>query len=430
MLSAVSSATTSRARPPASDHVAASLPWEGVLSLSAHWAGAGSLFDWVHPDEFEISREWAPGLMQARMAEAVLLHIQDGLGRHLPRHAGDWLDVLGQQTKRAVNYVDAPTPHVDWQATISNFGMYPSESYLERRPVYTHDTSFTRVLKWVAVSVARAEEVVLSRFGRRSLEPSMRQRFASALELPEVATAADEQGGLTDFDLDACRQSGGVWLVLARIAELLSGLWAGSANAQLLALRPILPQFAHQLFELGTLGIVSSGLHDLATNPAWTSKAPLAAAHGGRPSLSLSADEGEWHAFFQTVPTAYRKAASPYLSLTKELGGAPLRPDIWIEQVVESGTTELVLECKYSLSPTYVATGITQSFAYDVEFPPPPGVRRVHVVVVPEEVVGASKSWGGRYALTTPAGAQELCREAFRGDLGTVLKQWDSGETD
>lgn len=430
MLSAASSATISQAKPLASDDFAASVPWEGVLSLSAHWAGAGSLFDWVHPGDFEIDREWAPELVRARMAEAVLLHIQDGLARYLPRHAGEWLDLIGQQTQRAVHYVDAPTPHVDWQSTISIFGRYPCESYVERRPIYTHDTSYTRVLKWTASSVTRAEELVWSKFGRRPLDPLKRRSFSSALDLPEVATAADEQGGLSDFDLDACRQSGGVWRVLARIAELLSGLWTGSAVTQLLALRPILPQFAHQLFELGTLGTISWGLRDLATNSTWTSKAPFAAAHGGRPSLSLTADEGKWHAFFQTVPAAYRKGDSPYLSLTKDLGGAPLRPDIWIEQVAAGATTEIVIECKYSLSPNYVATGVTQSFAYEIEFPPPDGVRRLHVVVGPEEVVDLSRSWGGRFALTNPSGARDICRYALRGNLDDLLKQWAAGDTD
>jgi hypothetical protein len=425
MASVASSDMISRMKPLASEGSSASIPWKGVSALSSHWAGAGSLYDWVRPDDFGIARDWAPEVVRARMAEAALLHIQSTLGKHLPRHAGEWLDLIGQQTQRAVEYVDTPSAHTDWQATIAVFGRYPVESYIEKRPVYTHDTSFTRLLKWTATSIARAESLVWAQFGRRALQTSMRQRFSSALELPEVATAADELEGLSDYDRDACRQSGGVWLVLARIAEILMGLWTGSASAQLLALRPILPDFAHQLFELGTLGTISSQLKETTSEQVWTSRAPFAAAHGGRPSLSLDAKQGEWHAFYQTVPRDYRRSASPYVSVTKDLDGAPLRPDIWIEQTVAGKRTELVLECKYSLSPSYVSTGVTQCFAYEVEFPPQDGARRLHVVVGPEEVVARPRSWGGRFAVADPSSASELCAQAFVGHLETILTAWE-----
>lgn len=416
---------TSPVKPPAFEGASASIPWRGVSALSSHWAGAGSLYDWVRPDELDIARDWAPEVVRARMVEVALLHIQTNLGKHLPRHAGEWLDLIGQQTQRAVEYVDAPSAHTDWQATIAVFGRYPSESYIEKRPVYTHDTSFTRLLKWTAISIARAETLVWAQFGRRALEPSMRQRFSSALELPEVATAADEFGGLSEYDRDACRQSGGVWLVLAKIAEILMGLWTGSASAQLLALRPILPEFAHQLFELGTLGTISTRLRETATDQVWTSKAPFAAAQGGRPSLSLTAKQGEWHAFYQTVPREYRRVVSPYLSLTRDLEGAPLRPDIWIEQTVAGKRTELILECKYSLNSSYVSTGVTQCFAYEVEFPPQDGARRLHVVVGPEEVVARPRSWGGRFAVTNPSAASELCAQALEGSLEAIVTSWE-----
>ncbi|MDB5575309.1 MAG: hypothetical protein JWR80_485 [Bradyrhizobium sp.] len=405
-----------------SDH-SASIPWEGLLSLSAHWAGAGSLYDWIAPPDFFIDRQWTPEIVRARMTEVTLLHIQNGLGSFLPRHAGEWLNVIAQQSHRTTRHIEMPSPHVDWQATIATYGKYPSIGYVERRPTVTHDSGFTRVLKWTVQSVMRAEQFVFEKFARRPLRDTMRRRFQSALELPEIAAAADEIGGLSEYDLDACRYSGGVWLVIAKIAGLLSGLSSGGASSQLMALRPILPEFPHQLFELGVLGTITTGLR-VATSPAWTSQAPLAAARGGNPCLSLNAEEGSWRAHYQTIPLEYREKKSPYVFLTEELDGRRLRPDIWITQKVGQKVQEIIIECKYSLQSDYIATGVTQNFAYEVEFPSSPGVARLHVVVGPEDTVRTSCCWKGRFVVTNPSGIRDLCRSAFLGNVSEVMKNW------
>ncbi len=407
-----------------SDHPQASMPWEGVLSLASLWAGVGSLYDWIHPGEFEIRRDWAPEVIRARMAEAVLLFIQDRHANHLPKHADGWLELIGRQVQRATAVVDAPSAHVDWPKTVGTFGRYPCESYFERRPVYSHNTSFTRVLKWTAWSVGRAERVVRSQFGHRPLGEVTSRRFSSALNLAEVAAVAADQDDLSQFDLDACSRAGGVWLVLAKVARLLSGLWKGSAIAQLFALRPILPRFQHQVFELATLGVIAAGVREGAGETDWVSAAPLAAAATGTPSLCLRAGEGDWNAYYQTIPAEYRERSSPYRVLSSGLTGGSLRPDIWIEQAFPGCRVEIVIECKYSLDPSYVATGIVQSLAYEAEFPPQPDVRRLHVVVGPEEVVASPCCWEGRFVLATPWDAREICRNALAGDLDGLLNEW------
>lgn len=87
--------------------------------------------------------------------------------------------------------------------------------------------------------------------------------------------------------------------------------------------------------------------------------------------------------------------------------------------------TELILECKYSLNSSYVSTGVTQCFAYEVEFPPLDGARRLHVVVGPEEVVARPRSWGGRFAVTNPSAASELCAQALEGSLEAIVTSWE-----
>ena len=400
-------------KPPASDaQTAASLPWEGVIALSGHWAGTGSHFDWIAPNEWDIDRAWTADTAKARMAEAILLYVRQHLLKHLPRHSGEWLDVLSQQTYRQISYGDAPSAHTDWAATISTFGRYPSEAYIDRKPAQTYDTSFTRLLGWTARSIIKANNLVRARFGRDALPSDSMRRFSSALELQEVQAVPIEEK-LSDHDLEICRYAGGVWLTMSRIAGLVSALWSGNPTAQLLAMKPILPEFAHQLFELGVLGTLAAGLRRAASNQKWSSASPLAAAGVGRPSLILQSDEGIWEAFYQSIPSSQRRNVTPYRHLTAKIDGGSLRPDIWIRQVQPSLVREVVFECKYSLNPAYICTGVPQMFAYLVEFPPEPGVQRLHVVVGPEEVVPTTQIWGAQFAVTNPSGAKEICRRAF-----------------
>lgn len=417
---------TSLTKPPVSDaQFSASIPWEGVRALSSHWAGAGSLFDWIGPADWDIERDWTAETMRARMAEVILRHIQQFLLKHIPQHAGEWLDALSQQTHRQIIYSDTPSAHTDWSATLSSFGRYPSETYIDRRPVQTYDSSFTRVLNWVARAILRADRLVLSRFGRYALSVQSQRKFLSALELPEVTGAATEER-LSDFDLEVCKHAGGLWLSVSRVARLISALWSGNATAQLFALKPILPDFAHQLFELGVLGALTTSVRGVATNARWSTASPLAAAGLGRSSLTMQSDEGRWDIYYQSVPVAERKTATPYRHLTKDIDGGSLRPDIWINQELGKKKREIVFECKYSLNPNYICTGVPQIFAYLFEFPPVADVDRIHVVVGPEEVVPTTQVWGGQFALTNPSGAQEICRRSFTNSDSNFLSILES----
>lgn len=346
------------------------------------------------------------------MADVILRHVQQLLLKHLPQHAGDWLDALSQQTHRQIIYNDTPSAHTDWSATISSFGRYPSEMYIDRRPVQTYESSFTRVLNWTARATLRADRLVFSRFGRYALSVQSQRKFSSALELPEVTSAATEDR-LSDFDLDICKHTGGLWLSVSRVAKLISALWSGNATAQLFALKPILPDLAHQLFELGVLGTLTTSVKDVATNARWSTASPLAAAGLGRSSLTMQSDEGRWDIYYQSIPNTQRKKVTPYRHLTRSLDGGSLRPDIWISQERGKDKREIVFECKYSLNPSYICTGVPQIFAYLLEFPPRPDVHRIHVVVGPEEVVSTTQVWGEQFAMTNPNGAKEICRRSF-----------------
>jgi len=356
------------------------------------------------------------------MAQAILLHIQESQTKYLPRHYGEWLDAISQQTRRSVSYSPIPTAHTDWAATLSSFGVYPSDQYIERRSEQDSDTSFIRVMRWTAREVLQADAFVRSKLSRNPLTPRTRSQFEVVEQIVEGRTR--NSGTPSDFDIEVCRSAGGIWLILARIAQLLISLSNGGAKAQLFALRPILPEFSHQLFELGVLGCVAKAANHAIDSAEWKTFSPISGAGGGTPVLTMQARETSWSAYYQSAPKSYRRPNSPYRQLTRSLDGRSLRPDIWIDCTKSDFRIEIVFECKYSLDPTYIATGVPQSFAYLTEYPPISSARRIHVVVGPEEVVNETTSFEEQFVVTNPAGAQKLVAEIVSSkslDLASII---------
>lgn len=400
----------------------ATVPWRGVQALARFWTGTGSFIDWLVPSDWDIELGWSHEKIRARVAEMVLLHFERNRARHLPRHAGEWLDLIGQQLHRQLDRVDYPSAHTDWSATLSEFGRFPSPLYVERRPVASYDTPFTRLLKWTAREVRRAETVVFAEYGRQALKPDTRARLESPLELAEVLGAAD-QVRLSAYDVDVCRASGGSWRTLSDLAEELAALWSNDPVLQLKALAPILPQFSHQLFELGTLGLTLDAISEAVSKGSWITRNPLAGGRTGEPCFELTLSGFHFEALFQTVPSSSASPSSVYRQLAGALGGGSLRPDIWLIFDHAAAGVELVVECKFSLDAGYVISGITQSLAYSAEFPLSRR-RRIHVTVGPPEVVTAPVSWGGRFIVSDPVGLATLAVAIVEGQHDMLMDQW------
>jgi hypothetical protein len=375
--------------------------------LARLWAGAGDLVEWLAPDQELPEILWSRELVQARVAAAVLSRFQSKWLRYLPRAPYDWLDLLAQQVTRETGRLDFPTAHTDWPATISEFGRFPAQTYIERRPAGTFDTPQTRVLRSTCVAIKRADDLAGRQLGSRPLPALTQAMFSAILDLPAVAGAADQPPSL--HDLSVCRSAGGVWLIIARLSDELSSIWSRDPASQINNLAPILPLFGHQLFELSTVGAIVGALQ--AELPGvWQSFSPIGAARKARPCLSYSSGDLEVEVYYQIVPKSARSDNTPYASTAKEIGGV-LRPDIWIELRSPGVSAQFVVECKFSLDPSYVASGITQSMAYSLEFPAPPGISRRHLAVGPQEVVRCSGSDGGIFHLCNQTGAAELITE-------------------
>jgi hypothetical protein len=243
------------------------------------------------------------------------------------------------------------------------------------------------------------------------------------LELPEVGSAADIPA-VSDFDLAVCTDAGSQWTMIGKASRQLLALWRGSAAEQLVSLAPILPDLGHQLFELATLGTMASAVRTALPAAVWASRTPLAAAEPGRPCLEAEWEEGGWRFYYQTVPLANRSSRSPYRLLSHDLGGAPLRPDIWAVMREPASTTELLIECKYSLDRGYVASGISQVLAYALEYPSAPTTARVHMVVCPDGVVKTPRAFENSMALGTPYHLRQLINAVNEGSADALLGNW------
>ncbi len=404
-----------------SDTASPALPIAGIETLARLWAGQGTFLDWLAPEDWDLDLGWSAAQVRARVADLILTRFSRSYVKFLPRHAGEWMDLISQQLQRQVTRTDLPTAHTDWVSTLSEYGKYPSEVYIERRPIATYDTPHTRILKWTGAAVRRAEALVQSQFGRTSINPEERRILTCSLELAEVASAADESRP-NDIDLEICKSTGGAWLLMGRLAEELAALWFGSAIKQFHSLAPALPELGHQLFEIGTLGALINELRKQFGSGAWKTENPLAAAKSNRPSIIWNGSHTACRAFFQTPPIAAVPGSAPYLSLARKIGGSALRPDIWIEL---SGGAEfdIIVECKYSLDSSYVASAITQLIGYNAEYSATHRSRLL-VAVGPEEIVGRPWSCNGNMAICSSADAGRLVAAAAAGSVEELMAEW------
>lgn len=375
-----------------------SIAIDGIRFLAGMWAGAGNLHDWLVPTEWNISRVWSPDVVRARFAESVLWGAEQTIAPRLPLSSAAWMDQFEAQLIRNTAYTDSPTAHTDWALTLSQFGRYPSPQYVDRRPINTLESALSRVSLWLADAIRRAEALIKSQFNRTALSEEGRARLLAPARLARVlALTSPDQ--LFEEDLAACTGAGGCWPLIARLARQLSGVWTRDAATQLALLPPMLPELGSQLFELATLGACASALKSTRPNSEWSSLAPIGAAQKQKPCLTCHEDKFECNLYYQTIPKGRRVSTGPYQTLGTELNVQSLRPDVWLLFECPSGNVELVIESKYSMNPSYIASGITQVLGYSQEHIVPLGWRRLYMVVAPKEVVTTFTSWDERFFL-------------------------------
>jgi hypothetical protein len=371
---------------------------DGIRFLARMWAGAGSLHDWLVPAEWNVSRKWSADVVRARFAESILWGAERTIAPRFPLSSAAWMDQFEAQLIRNTAYTDLPTAHTDWALTLSQFGRYPSPQYVDRRPVSTLESALSRVSLWLAAAISRAEALIMSQFGRVALSDDGRARLTTPARVARILalTAPDR---LFEQDLVVCGSAGGCWPLVARLARQLSGVWTRDAITQLSLLPPMLPDLGSQLFELATLGTCATTINSGRPNAQWSSLAPIGAAQHQQSCLTCWDNEFKCDVYYQIIPAGRKAATGPYQTLGAALNVQSLRPDVWILFQRPFGNIELVIESKYSLNTSYIASGITQVLGYSQEHALPTGWRRLYMVVAPKEVVNTFTSWENKFFL-------------------------------
>lgn len=393
------------------------MPLAGIAALSRHWLGAGSLYELIGVEDWLVERRWPDALVRARAAVAWLAWFERDVTPFLPRHAAAWLEQLEQEIHRRRGVADVPSAYTDWASTVGEFGRFPSAAYVERIPRGSFDTPFTRTIRWLCEAYQACIALVARELHRSASLPSGGERaLQAAFSLPEVRSARREPKPRLD-DVAKLRRAGGLQGLVGTAAADLALLWVGntSERSRVLLETGLLPlEMQSTLFELGVLGTTALAVGALgAQRPRWESHSPIGSAAQGAPCLAAKIGGSSVSIYFQTVPSDGRPSESAYRTLTYELGGGWLRPDIWLRIDKDSSRRELILECKYSADPLYVASGVPQVFAYSVEF----GVSansRVYAVVGPDGVVPQLRAFGLDFRVLPVEALPGLVREMVR----------------
>jgi len=324
------------------------VPADGLSQVLSGWSGQGQLLEAlaaVAGDE-PIERRWTARDIRRRAHRVFFAELLPDIAQ-LPATQRAWADAIPAASTATREIVSTPAARVDWAAT-SRLG-WPPRSFAVRRRARTPEELLTRCLVW---ALDHLDDPVAGQLAAAR----------GARTIDAVALAAPERPDR--HDLSGLRHAGRPWRTVAAIA---ARLITPDRNIDELAARLIAPDEAlrWRLFHLAVLGELLLGLRD--TGMRLTSLRPLSAATTGPVYQGLILGGPQVEIWFEAAGVwAFSSLPSPYREATAGLDGAGARslgPDL----LLVSGDRALIVECKYSASGAYVATGYEQILAYAAE---------------------------------------------------------------
>ena len=382
---------------------APALPWPGLHTVLGSYTGRGQLFTTlgaIHGTE----DSWSPLAVRRRARRILFEQILPVLS-HWPITTAGWLDALPAQSTRHRELSPYPAGRVNWTAT-RRLGWPPEQFAIvsnDRQSDAVLTTTFAWTLRQLLDVRADAVTVVpdLANPVGRQLETAR-----AVLHTPPVSQAEPVRPGRPE--LAAVRSAGRPWAALARVAEHLA---IEDTRLDELARRLLLPDddLRWRLFHLGCLGTILTALRE--KDCAIHSRRPLGIGTGPAYTVTTPHD-GEWDLWFEAGGLwKYYGITSPYVEATKGLPGAgqPLGADI---AFIRRHHDALVIECKYSADPTYIARdGYHQAVTYLTEIRTKLTPHASAIVVGPEGVVNASATTttaSGNVSMVPPRGLPGL----------------------
>lgn len=359
------------------------IPEEGLAEVLGRWIGRGGLYDGLAAARDEADdREWTALHLRARAERILFEQIIDSV-RELPLRMATWLDAIPAVRSQHGFTSDAPVAGTDWVATRIRHGWVP-ETFIGRRAARSTDMLLASALKWTL------SQLMLVRRGARQSYPDVDLPVREQLDVAERLLAMAPLSAADAIrpsrqDLTAIFRAGRPWGLIARIAEALMIL--DQAPDRLIAAL-LMPddEIRWRLFHLGVLGVMLQALR--ARGCSIVSMRPISASSAG-PAFRITDRSGKiWFLWFE-ASGIWSQAGKrpPYAEATAGLAlkDRAIGADLLL---ISKDGEALVIECKYSFNPEFVArAGYYQAIGYATELKSRLCHHVVAIAVGPDGVV-------------------------------------------
>lgn len=338
------------------------IPPEGIDEIRRTWTGRGGLWAAVAAVEDETNVTWTPDLARRRAARVVVEVLRRSV-QAWPDSSRKWVDALPAQSVRRHVIADAPGAGIDWPAT--RMRGWPPREFHHRRRTRVADSLLVTVTRWTIESLTSVIDAA-DRVDAAVVDPVIRARHRVALLMLQVEPLRSAHAALPSrADLAALRSSGRPWGAVAAAASWLRVLDHDPARLAALPIDPD-PALADRLFHVAVMGLVLRALRAAgwAIRPTGLPGSP-----DGTPVFAATDSAGNtWDVWYEMAGAwAYYRVPAPYPRAVRGVTGTggTLGCDI---ALVRLGDCAVVIECKYSVDPSYVGrNGYEQTLAYMAE---------------------------------------------------------------
>lgn len=356
------------------------LPRSGLNELLRGWIGDGDVLRAVaasHADE----HRWSESDIRQRSQRIALGHIADDLQR-LPRNEHEWAAALPAASLTTKAVAAAPSGGIRWTETVRRHG-WPPAAYARRHRYRTTDETAMTTLAWLSLRLDAYGHACQS-------SPALLERIGPAVAaMRRAMTHLEDPNPLRPdrADLRSLRSSGHPWPMVSRIAQFVARVDVDPAFVAFELLSPE-PDLAPRLFHLNIFGEVLRALRHAGFRCFWLS--PIGGVRSG-PRLRCVDSHGlEVDLWFEASGSRkhYALGDGAYAGATRSISGAggPIGADIAL--LSKARNAVLLLECKWSPDPSYVARdGFHQAASYALDARNGLADRVWSFVVGPAEII-------------------------------------------
>lgn len=356
------------------------LPRSGLNELLRGWTGDGDV-----PRAVAASRAdehcWSERDIRERGQRIALGQLADDLQR-LPQSEHEWSAALPAASLTTKAVAVAPSGGIRWAETVRRHGWPPAAYARRHRHRVTDETALT-TLAWLSLRLDAYGHACQS-------SPALFERVRPAVAaMRRAMTHLEDPNPLRPdrADLRSLNSSGQPWPVVSRIAQFIARVDVDPAFVAFELLSPE-PDLAPRLFHLSIFGEVLRALRQAELRCIWLS--PIGGVRSG-PRLQCVDPYGlVMDLWFEASGSRkhYALGNGAYLRATRSIAGAggPIGADIAL--VSKARNAVLLLECKWSPDPSYVARdGFHQAASYALDARNGLAERVWSFIVGPAEII-------------------------------------------